>query len=551
MNSNITISNNGNGNGTNSKKKSKKKNKAKKLESKIEESITNGESLTHENQIFHRLVESPLSDESLNEFDNNEPLVIHEIGDQIKPKQTAFKRIESPEPTPTFTKTLEKFVKKCDNENDSSDSDENEDDNQENDNQSEIGSDNEEQEDAVDYCKGGYHPVKIGDLYNQRYHVLRKLGWGHFSTVWLCWDFKAVRFVALKIVKSAKHYTEAALDEVKLLLCARDSDPSDENRFKTVQLLDNFKINGPNGVHVCMVFEVLGNNLLKLIIKSNYHGIPLQNVKIIVKQVLQGLDYLHRKCQIIHTDMKPENVLMCVDENHVRHLANEAIEWQKMGVKPNGSAVATVSTIENHNGNCNQNDQSKANEPPMKITRNKKKKMRRKQKRIQTLIETQQKQIELLEKENFNLLGYDSTVNTANTQQIDMFNSPEIDTSKIEDKRLSKLISIAQDFNIDNIINNNLKNSQSCSTLNFHSQKSVDAHQHFIGDNATNSKETIIENSEQVTDTSKNPNPNESKTMKNRKRRKKRAEKLAAAKATKENNFSKGKVKFFIKISDN
>ena len=48
--------------------------------------------------------------------------------------------------------------------------------------EAEVGSDNEEQEDVGDYCKGGYHPVKIGDLYAQRYHVLRKLGWGHFST---------------------------------------------------------------------------------------------------------------------------------------------------------------------------------------------------------------------------------------------------------------------------------------------------------------------------------------------------------------------------------
>lgn len=37
---------------------------------------------------------------------------------------------------------------------------------------------------------GGYHPVKIGDLFKERYHVVRKLGWGHFSTVWLCWDLQ-------------------------------------------------------------------------------------------------------------------------------------------------------------------------------------------------------------------------------------------------------------------------------------------------------------------------------------------------------------------------
>ncbi|KAG9332368.1 hypothetical protein JZ751_015011 [Albula glossodonta] len=54
-----------------------------------------------------------------------------------------------------------------------------------------LGSDDEEQEDPNDYCKGGYHHVKIGDLFNGRYHVIRKLGWGHFSTVWLAWDIQS------------------------------------------------------------------------------------------------------------------------------------------------------------------------------------------------------------------------------------------------------------------------------------------------------------------------------------------------------------------------
>ena len=55
-------------------------------------------------------------------------------------------------------------------------------------------------------------------MYNLRfrYHVIRKLGWGHFSTVWLCWDTETKRFVALKIVKSAEHYTDAARDEIKV-----------------------------------------------------------------------------------------------------------------------------------------------------------------------------------------------------------------------------------------------------------------------------------------------------------------------------------------------
>ncbi|RXN35393.1 SRSF kinase 1-like isoform X2 [Labeo rohita] len=206
-----------------------------------------------------------------------------------------------------------------------------------------LGSDDEEQEDPNDYCKGGYHHVKIGDLFNGRYHVIRKLGWGHFSTVWLAWDIQGKRFVAMKVVKSAEHYTETALDEIKLLRSVRNTDQNDPSREKVVQLLDDFKISGVNGTHVCMVFEVLGHHLLKWIIKSNYQGLPLPCVKSIIRQVLQGLDYLHTKCKIIHTDIKPENILMDVNEAYVKRLAAEATEWQKSGAPPpSGSAVSTA-----------------------------------------------------------------------------------------------------------------------------------------------------------------------------------------------------------------
>ena len=144
----------------------------------------------------------------------------------------------------------------------------------------------EDQESAEDYKAGGYHPVCVGDVYQERYCVLRKVGWGHFSTVWLCWDTISSSFVALKVVKSARHYTETAIDEIKLLKSVRTSDPADVNCHKTVQLLDDFMLSGPHGIHVCMVFEVLGHNLLKFIIESNYEGIPLLNVKIIIKQVI-------------------------------------------------------------------------------------------------------------------------------------------------------------------------------------------------------------------------------------------------------------------------
>lgn len=76
---------------------------------------------------------------------------------------------------------------------------------------------NSEDEGIEDYKVGGYHPCLIGEVLLNRYVLIQKLGWGHFSTVWLARDFKYDNYVAVKIMKSAPHYIEAAYDEVEIL----------------------------------------------------------------------------------------------------------------------------------------------------------------------------------------------------------------------------------------------------------------------------------------------------------------------------------------------
>ncbi|GAX09950.1 serine/threonine-protein kinase SRPK1 [Fistulifera solaris] len=190
----------------------------------------------------------------------------------------------------------------------------------------------DEDEGQDGYKPGGYHPVKVGEVYNQRYVIIKKLGWGHFSTVWMVKDRKALKsgnsapFYALKVQKSAEHYTEAAVDEVELLNCIATERKKAELKFANgaskeaaiavdrsrfvATLHDSFFHSGPNGRHMCMVFSMLGCNLLTVIKAYNYRGIPVDAVKVMIRGVCKGLDFLHRKCQVIHTDLKPENVLL-------------------------------------------------------------------------------------------------------------------------------------------------------------------------------------------------------------------------------------------------
>lgn len=194
-----------------------------------------------------------------------------------------------------------------------------------------------------DYKVGGYHPVHVGEVFLNRYIVIQKLGWGHFSTVWLAKDQKFDTYVALKVQKSSQHYLDAAYDEVEILqeLERFNNAPEWEESVReywknqpekiingvtmghsqVVQLLNSFIHHGPNGRHFCMVFEIMGVTLLEIIKRYNYTGIPLPYVRIMAKQILIGLDFLSRMCNIIHTDLKPENVLVSLTNKEIEEIA--------------------------------------------------------------------------------------------------------------------------------------------------------------------------------------------------------------------------------------
>lgn len=130
--------------------------------------------------------------------------------------------------------------------------------------------------------------------------------------------------------------------KVELLKCVRSQSQNAEIDPHVVLLEDSFDHVGPHGKHMCMVFEMLGANLLSLIKRYDYQGVPIPLLKRITRQICQGLQFLHAKCNIIHTDLKPENILLAPSTQAVlshRAYATAAAKAELAAHPPSDDAV--------------------------------------------------------------------------------------------------------------------------------------------------------------------------------------------------------------------
>ncbi|PCH37725.1 kinase-like protein [Wolfiporia cocos MD-104 SS10] len=161
------------------------------------------------------------------------------------------------------------------------------------------------------YRHGGYHPVHIGDTLEQRrYTIVRKLGWGAYSTVWLARDAVLNRHVALKILTDEASSGPARLPEVALLQRIKQPGLEHPGSYHLAHMLHNFRFVGPNGRHVCLTFDILGDSVASLQQRCTNEMIPTSLLQTVSREVLLALDCLHRNCGIIHTDIKPHNILL-------------------------------------------------------------------------------------------------------------------------------------------------------------------------------------------------------------------------------------------------
>jgi len=94
--------------------------------------------------------------------------------------------------------------------------------------------------------KDGHYIFAVGENLTSRYKIYKKIGEGTFGQVLECWDRERKEMVAIKIVRSVKKYSDAAMIEIDVLQKLARNDAAGKH---CVQIRNWFDYRS----HICIV----------------------------------------------------------------------------------------------------------------------------------------------------------------------------------------------------------------------------------------------------------------------------------------------------------
>ncbi|KAI9678157.1 MAG: hypothetical protein M1817_006102 [Caeruleum heppii] len=185
-----------------------------------------------------------------------------------------------------------------------------------------------------------FYPVRIGEVFNSRYQVVGKLGYGACSTVWLCRDLVRHKYVTLKVCE--RNATQATR-EVAVYRHLNTITTSHSGGTLVRTLLDAFEIVGSEGIHQCLVHEPLGMSLSGLRARCPSRKMPEHLLKLTLIHIFLALDFLHTEARVVHTDLQQKNILMAIEDESILVDFEEAERTDPSPRKIDGGRVTHTS----------------------------------------------------------------------------------------------------------------------------------------------------------------------------------------------------------------
>ncbi|KAI1203127.1 kinase domain protein [Nemania serpens] len=171
-----------------------------------------------------------------------------------------------------------------------------------------------EEEIFPDYLAAQYYPVRVGEVFVNRYQVVGKLGFGAHSTVWLARDLNQHGHVALKVFIYSQALGGHVNNEIAMYKRMEQRASSHPGRGAVRTLLDSFRVNGPDGEHLCLVHPPLWESVANAVRRCLPPRLPTSGLRFVLKDLFLALEYLHKECQIVHTDIKADNIMFSIPD---------------------------------------------------------------------------------------------------------------------------------------------------------------------------------------------------------------------------------------------
>ena len=143
-------------------------------------------------------------------------------------------------------------------------------------------------------------------LLGGRYQIISLLGKGGYSEVYKAYDLESHIYVACKIHQLNQSWKDEIRNNYIKHTIRENQIHKEINHNKIVKHFDTIEIDNNS---FCTVLEFCSGPDLATYMKQN-KNISEKEAKIIITQILQGLEYLNKlPKKIIHYDLKPENII--------------------------------------------------------------------------------------------------------------------------------------------------------------------------------------------------------------------------------------------------
>ncbi|OAA65389.1 Protein kinase-like domain protein [Niveomyces insectorum RCEF 264] len=158
------------------------------------------------------------------------------------------------------------------------------------------------------YHPDGFHPVHLDDVLDHRYRVIRKLGYGSFSTVWLAVDQVSSRHVAVKVIRAADSPKPQEV-AVYQYLARPETKPTGRRNIAMGPQAELMLYKSP----ICQDGDWWKRRF------------PIAWARRMLRDVLSGIHFLHTN-GVVHGDLHLGNVLLTAKQLDVTSTAAETLK---------------------------------------------------------------------------------------------------------------------------------------------------------------------------------------------------------------------------------